>query len=243
MPENIFREIGKGRLRAVYDEHEPERWEALIRNLGFSSEKFRIKSKSTDLSATSIIADHFSIPLNEMLVQAGDWADNRHLPVYDRARKFGFSISAATKLKMGDNAFRVTTLLYLLGDREAQKEFSSRLEAAGPVYQAVDQALADAQMQGQILVVRKAQGEAGLVFDDTDAMNQGYARAPFVIVIGEKSGEGLCIQVGVSNNHPTLGKTNLLQVLSDFGATGIAPKVAIRGTERLFEILLALNSL
>ncbi|MBI2473911.1 hypothetical protein HYV70_05165 [Candidatus Uhrbacteria bacterium] len=243
MTENIFREIGIDRLHVVCDEHEPERWEALMEKLGFVSGQFSLKTKPEHRSAASIVAEDFGVPIYEIFVQAGDWADNRQMDVSDEAQRIAFSISAATKLRMGDNAFRVTALLHLLGDREARKEFYVRLEAAGPVYAAVEEALANAQMQGQILVVHKKEGEAGLVFDDTDAMNQGYARAPFVVVIGEKSGEGPCIQVGVNNSHPTLGKTNLLQVLADFGPTGIVPKVAIRGTENLFEILVRLNAL
>ncbi len=178
-------------------------------------------------------------------MEAGDWVDNRHMDASYEAQRIGFGISAATKLKMGDNAFRVTTLLHLLGDQEARKEFYARLEAAGPVYAAVEEALDNAELVGQTLVVRKAEGEAGLIFDDTDAMNQAYLRegVAFAMVVGEKSGEGACVQVGVNNVHPTLGKTNLMQVLADFNPGGASFKVSVRGTENLPAVLETLNAL
>src|SRR3989338_1007483 len=79
MTENIFREIGIERLHAVCDEHEPERWEALMEKLGFVPGQFSLKTKQEHRSATSIVAEDCGVPMDELFVQAGDWADNRQM--------------------------------------------------------------------------------------------------------------------------------------------------------------------
>ncbi|HAU66678.1 TPA: hypothetical protein DCW61_05010 [Candidatus Uhrbacteria bacterium] len=246
MTENIFREIGDGRIFGVYDEHEPERWEALVETLDLSAPVFATGKTDTIHSAASLIAGELRRwgmfdQYTTLLRDAGDWADNRQMDVSDEAKALATDVSNATKVRMGDDAFRVTSLLHLLGDEKASVEFAVRLEEAKAINEAVEKALLEAVLDGLVLVIHKAPGKDGLVFDDTDAMIQGYRRAAFVAVVGEKSGEGPCIQVGVNGRHPRLGKTNLLQVLP--GSTGIPAKATVRGTQNLPAILATLNAL
>lgn len=224
---NFVREIGRHRLIGVYDEHDAELWKELRAILGYSEddERFVTPGKHVPyLSAASIIGYTFE-GMPPLWVAAGDYADDRHLCVSDEAIAVATAVDNACKATITDNLFRVAIVRYLLGsDSEAAKR-----------------ALAEAELRGNVLVVRQPVGRE---INHTQVMFAGYQYAPFVAVVGSKAGEAAAcvVTVGRNTQHAQFGKTDLLMVLRGLGASGIPEKATVY-EDRITDILDILNNL
>ena len=241
MTTDFVRAIGS-RLIGTYDEHEPERWAALQVELGLAPELFHTPGKGEGhLSAASIVGNEYPEMPGEWMA-AGDWADNRQIEVTPEAKALATEVDSAVKTRIADNAFRVTVIRRLLGDPEATVAFRARLAEGKAIEEATARALAEAELNGQVLVLLQADRQE---INQTAAMFAGYRRAPFVAVVGVKSGEGEVVVVGCNDKHPTLGKTNLLEVFGAIGlkASGIPAKATVYGREHLGPMVEALNTL
>jgi len=237
MTASAFRAMG-ARITGVYDEHEPERWETLKTELGLHEGFFFCRGKEQGvLSAASLTAS--GADTDHIFRLAGDWADNRQLEVSPEAQALAWAIDTATKVRIVDNQFRVTTLLHLLDDPQAARLFQERLEEGMATEMATQAALDSAELCGNVLVIRQP---SGVEINQTSAMFSGYRRAPFVAIVGQKAGEGEVVVVGLNTRHADLGSTNLLQVLAEFQASGIPQKATIRGGD-VNTIVGVLNSL
>lgn len=240
LTKNLLRAIGC-RLAGIYDEHEPERWEKLEHELSLPKDLFHTPGKGDGhLSAASIIGSAFEIP--QLWLQAGDWADNRDLLVPAEAKTLASAIDGAVKVRMGDNLFRQSVILHLLGDADATLEFEQRCSEVHVLEANTASALAAAYIVGKVLVVRKT---ANVEINQTAAMFQGYLKAPFVAVVGEKSGAGGVVTVGCDTKDSQLGQTDLLEVFRAAGleASGISCTATVSGEESLEAVLGLLNAL
>lgn len=240
MTTDFVRAVGP-RLVGIYDEHEPERWEALREELSLSAELFHTPGKGEGhLSAASIVG--VNPAMQTLWVTAGDWADNRQLEVDVDAKALATDIDNAIKARITDNAFRITVIRHLLGDTEASEAFKARLAEGKAIEEATTAALEAAELCGKVLVIRHS---AERRINPVAAMMVGYRRAAFVAVVGPKAGEGDVVEMGCNDRHPTLGKTNLLQIFSAAGLTagGISAKATVHGAENLDRMVEALNAL
>lgn len=241
LTKNLLLAVGS-RLAGIYDEHEPERWAKIQEDLSlWPPSLFHTPGKGEGhLSAASIIGGAFDVP--QLWVQAGDWADNRELVVSEEAKKLASDIDSAVKVRIADNLFRETVIRYLLGDQSSCDSFEQRLVESTVLERNTRAALAAAELDGKVLVVRQAKG---IEINQTAAMFSGYQIAPFVAIVGEKSGMGAVVTVGCNTRHPLLGQTDLLKLFqaSGLAASGIACKATIGGVANLEAILVLLNTL